>query len=88
MTRREVVLKNESGLHARPASAFVREASKYVSKIEVTKGEENKKCNAKSILGLLSMGASKGEKIIIEANGEDEEIAVQKLSDFINEIKE
>ncbi len=81
MVRKEVILRNESGLHARPASIFVKEASKFDSEIKVSKN--GKKYNAKSIMGLLGMGAVKGDNIIIEADGEDEQIAVQELSDLI-----
>ncbi len=86
MFRQEVILQNETGLHARPASLFVKEASKFKSDIKLFKNE--KQYNAKSIMGLLSMGAAKGDKIIIQAEGEDEETAVRELLDFINNLKD
>lgn len=86
MFREEVILQNETGLHARPASLFVKEASKFKSDIKLFKNE--KQYNAKSIMGLLSMGAAKGDKIIIQAEGEDEETAVRELLDFINNLKD
>lgn len=73
----EIVLKNETGLHARPASQFVFTASKFKSHIVVIKDE--KEYNAKSIMGVLSMGASKGTKLTIKAEGEDEKEAVEAL---------
>jgi len=74
MQKVEVELKNETGMHARPASIFVKEATKYKSDIKVLKnGQEY---NAKSIMIILSMGAGKGEKLIIIAEGEDEKEAV------------
>ncbi|MEW8973690.1 MAG: HPr family phosphocarrier protein [Tissierellaceae bacterium] len=82
MYKEEVVLKNETGLHARPASLFVKEASKYVSDIKIIKDE--KEYNAKSIMGILSMGAAKGDLLTIQAEGEDEELAVKTLIDLIS----
>lgn len=86
MFREEVVLQNETGLHARPASIFVKEASKFKSDIKLFKNE--KQYNAKSIMGLLSMGATKGDKIVIQAEGEDEESAVRVLVDLVNNLKD
>ena len=82
MTSVEVKLKNEAGLHARPASLFVREASKFKSEVKAIK--DKKEYNAKSIMSVLSMGAGKGSKFIIEAEGEDEKDAVNKLEALIN----
>ncbi|MCR2043338.1 HPr family phosphocarrier protein [Anaerosalibacter massiliensis] len=82
MYSEEVVLKNETGLHARPASLFVKEASKYSSDVKVIK--EGKEYNAKSIMGILSMGAAMGEKIKIEAIGEDAEEVVKSLVELVN----
>ncbi|SDY96712.1 phosphocarrier protein [Proteiniborus ethanoligenes] len=78
----EVMLQNESGLHARPASQFVFISSKYKSTITVVK--DGKEYNGKSILGILSMGAIKGVKLIIKAEGEDEKEAVEALVSIIN----
>ncbi len=87
MYREEVILKNETGLHARPASLFVKEAAKYVSDIKIVKGE--KEYNGKSIMGILSMGAAKGDVLTIQAEGEDEETAVKELVDLIaNKLNE
>jgi phosphocarrier protein HPr len=82
MYRETVVLKNETGLHARPASLFVKEASKYVSDIKVEK--DGKEYNAKSIMGILSMGAAMGTTINIIADGKDEEEAVKALVELVN----
>lgn len=86
MFREEVILQNETGLHARPASMFVKEASKFKSDIKLLKGE--KEYNAKSIMGILSMGVTKGDKITIQAEGEDEETAVKELVNFVNSLKD
>ena len=77
----EVILNNESGLHARPASMIVKEAGKYKSEIKIIKGE--KEYNPKSIMSVLSMGAVKGDTLLIKAIGEDAEVALGELKDFI-----
>ncbi|QIB27622.1 HPr family phosphocarrier protein [Caloranaerobacter azorensis] len=77
----EVELKNETGLHARPASIFVKEASKYASDIKIIKN--GKEYNAKSIMGILSLGAGKGDKLTITAEGEDEKQAIQALKALV-----
>ena len=71
------VIKNKVGLHARPASVFVREASKFKSAITVIYGDT--RANAKSILNVLTLGASQGAAISIRAEGEDAEAALQAL---------
>lgn len=81
MYKVEIELKNETGLHARPASMFVKEASKYTSEITVVK--EGTSYNGKSIMGILSMGANKGDKLTIMAEGEDEKEAVDALVKLI-----
>ncbi len=83
MYRTQVQLLNETGLHARPASLFVAAAKRYQSNIAVLKdGEEY---DAKSILSVLSMGASKGDMLTIFAAGDDEEEAVSELKGLIVE---
>ena len=77
-----IELKNESGLHARPASLFVSECAKYKATICIQKN--NKEYNGKSILSVLSLGAVKGDKITITALGEDEEAALQSLDKLIS----
>lgn len=73
----EITIKNESGLHARPASLFTREAVKYESKINLIK--KDRRCNAKSIINILSLGISKNDQLTIEADGPDEERALRGL---------
>ncbi len=77
MYSRETTVINEIGLHARPASAFVSEAIKFTSDVNLL--FMNKSYNAKSIMKILSMGAKKGAKIKIEADGADEVEAVTNL---------
>jgi len=73
----EIVLMNELGLHARPASILAKKASKFSSHITIIK--DGKEYNAKSIINILSMAASKGDKIKIVATGDDEAKAVEEL---------
>jgi phosphocarrier protein len=78
---KKVEVKNKTGLHARPASQFVQKAGKFSSKINVIC--EEKEINAKSIMGLLSLGISQGKEITIKAEGEDADNAIDSLSEFI-----
>lgn len=81
MYKADAVLRNETGLHARPASQFISEASKYKSKVMVVK--DGKEYNGKSIMGIMSMGAYKDDKITITAEGEDEVQAVEALKKLV-----
>ncbi len=81
MYSKEVVIANKTGLHARPASEFVKEASKFKSSITIEFKE--KKINAKSIINVLSMGISAGSTILISADGEDEKQAVDQLVNLV-----
>ncbi len=78
---KKVMITNKTGLHARPAAQFVQKAGKYDSKIEII--FEEKEVNAKSIMGVMSLGVGKGNEIIIKADGDDAESAVEELVDFI-----
>ncbi|MCF7805649.1 MAG: HPr family phosphocarrier protein [Candidatus Marinimicrobia bacterium] len=73
----EMVIKNEFGLHARPAAALVSLTSKFNSQIFLIKDET--KVNAKSILGVLVLAAENGSTVKVEAEGEDAEDAVQQI---------
>lgn len=86
MYKKDVVIMNSSGLHARPASKFVQKASKFKSNIHLQVNDKN--INAKSILELMSAGIKYNSKITISAVGEDEEQAVKELVEFIENCKE
>ncbi|WP_028547089.1 HPr family phosphocarrier protein [Paenibacillus taiwanensis] len=77
MAQQPVVVRLKTGLHARPAALFVQEANKYSSDIFVEK--EDKKVNAKSIMGIMSLAISSGTTISITAEGADAEQAVSAL---------
>lgn len=81
MYEEKVILKNEIGLHARPASIFIREAVKHPCDINIV--EEGRIYNAKSIMSVLSMSANQGDEILIRAQGEGDEKAVKSLVDLV-----
>ncbi len=82
MYSREVQLQNQVGLHARPATFFIQKANEFKSTIWVEKDE--RKVNAKSLLGVLSLGITHGTIIGITADGADEKEAVDTLVALIN----
>ena len=82
MITKEVVIKNQVGLHARPATFFIQKANEFKSSIWVEK--EERRVNAKSLLGVLSLGIVKGTTINIIADGADEDAAIETLSELID----
>lgn len=74
---KEVLVQNQVGLHARPVTFFIQKANEYKSSIWVEK--EERRVNAKSLLGVLSLGIVGGTNIRIIADGSDEELAVNGL---------
>lgn len=79
---KEITIMNSQGLHARPAAVFVQMASKYDSTITVQKG--NEKVNGKSIMGILMLGAQQFSKVILMAEGQDAQSAVNELAEFLS----
>lgn len=77
MASEKFVLKNDSGFHARPAGIFVKTANSYKSEVFLIK--DGSEYNGKSIMGLLSMGASKGTEVIVQVEGPDEDEALKAL---------
>lgn len=82
MFLKEVVVRNQVGLHARPATFFIQKANEYKSSVWIEKDE--KRVNAKSLLGVLSLGVTKGTNITVLADGTDEEEAVADLVNLIS----
>ena len=82
MVSKEVVINNQVGLHARPATFFIQKANEFKSSIWVEK--EDRRVNAKSLLGVLSLGIVKGTPITIIADGADEDDAIATLSALID----
>lgn len=81
MLKETIVVGLKSGLEARPAALFVQIASKYESHISILLTD--KQVNAKSIMGMMSLGAIKGQEITLLVDGEDEEEAMKALTKFI-----
>ena len=82
MVSRSVTIQNSVGLHARPATFFIQKANNFKSSLWIEK--EDCRVNAKSLLGVLSLGIVKGTTITIIADGNDENEAVCALVDLIN----
>lgn len=77
MTENQVQVELKSGLQARQAALFVQEANRYQADVYLQK--DDKKVNAKSIMGIMSLAISKGSSVTISAEGSDEEQAVEGL---------
>lgn len=85
MYQKKTKIMNSLGIHARPASLLVKIASQFESKVELEK--DNIGVNAKSIMGILMLASEKGQEIIVRAEGEDEEKAVDAIVDLIEKRK-
>ncbi|MBR6628253.1 MAG: HPr family phosphocarrier protein [Lachnospiraceae bacterium] len=82
MKERSIVINLASGLEASPVALLVQEASKYESKIYIQADE--KKVNAKSIMGMMSLGLDNGETLCVFADGSDEAAAVDGIESFLS----
>jgi phosphocarrier protein len=82
MCSKEAVVSNQVGLYARPATFFIQKANEFKCSIWVERGE--RKVNAKSLLGVLSLGITKGTAINIVADGADEVEAVAALTELVS----
>ena len=81
MVKKDVVITNNIGLHARPATFFIQKANTYKSSIWIEK--DDRKVNAKSLLGVLSMGIAQGMTIRLTADGVDESEALDGLTQLV-----
>lgn len=79
----EYVIKDEQGIHARPAGLLVKEASKF--SCEVTIEKEGKEVDAKRVFALMGLGVKHGQTIILKTSGDQEEEAMDVLSKFLQE---
>ena len=79
---KDVTINNQVGLHARPATFFIQKANEFKSSIWVER--EDRRVNAKSLLGVLALGSVKGTTVSLIADGADEEAAVEALVELIN----
>ena len=78
---KKVTIQNETGIHARPASMLVEKASSYESELQIA--YEGQEVNAKSIMGVMSLGISQDVEIIVRAEGADEEEALNTIVELI-----
>lgn len=83
MKELKYVIKDELGIHARPAGLFVKEAAAFPCTVTICKGE--KEVDAKRILGVMGLGVKCGEEVIIRADGDKEEEAIGVLGRFMEE---
>lgn len=83
MMEKKAVVKNETGIHARPALSVVKEASKFKSEVLIVK--DGNEYNAKSIVAIMSMAAIKDDQITIKTTGDDEEAAAVAMVKLIEE---
>jgi phosphocarrier protein len=81
MISRDVTIQNNVGLHARPATFFIQKANSYKASIWVEK--DDRRVNAKSLLGVLSLGIVKGMTVTLIADGTDEAEALEGLAELI-----
>ena len=83
MVEKEIEIKLAGGLEARPVAMLVQVASQYESSVYIQTGE-NKRVNAKSIMGMMSLGLNAGEKVTVEADGADEESAINHIEKYLS----
>lgn len=77
------VLKDDNGIHARPAGILVKEVAKFKSEVKITLRE--KIADARRIFALMGLGAKKGDELLISISGEDEDEVTEKLKEFFSE---
>ena len=82
MIKTPVVVRHENGLDGRPIALLVQEASQYASRIYIQMGD--KQINAKSIMGMMTLGLDAGEEITLSANGDDENAAMESIEQYLS----
>ena len=82
MIKTSVVVKADPGFDGRPIALLVQEASQYASKVYIQVADKN--INAKSIMGMMTLGLDAGEEITLSANGEDEEAAMSSIEQYLS----
>ncbi|MCI6174276.1 MAG: HPr family phosphocarrier protein [Clostridiales bacterium] len=81
MTKREITIRLDSGLETRPVALLVQMASQFQSDVYVE--SDTRRVNAKSIMGMMTLGLDSGSEVTISANGEDEKEAVDKIAAYL-----
>lgn len=84
MTQRTIEIKLQNGLEARPVAVLVQVASQHDSTIYIE--TEGKKVNAKSIMGMMSLGLNSGETVVVVADGADEQEAVNSIEEYLSGV--
>ena len=82
MIQKSIQIKLETGLEARPVAMLVQVASQFESTVYLN--ADSKKVNAKSIMGMMSLGLASGEEITVSADGKDEEAAIEGIEKFLS----
>ena len=82
MVTKKMTIEIKTGLEARPVALFVQVASQFDSSIYVE--YENKKVNAKSIMGMMTLGLAAGEKVTVQADGTDEAAAIARIEEYLS----
>ena len=86
MVTKEVLVKNSTGLHARPATLLVKKASSFKS--DVSLEYNGKKANVKSLIGVLSLAVSKDANVTVIASGDDEALAAEEIAKLIANLED
>ena len=82
MSKKEIVIQLSNGLEARPVAMLVQVASQFDSEIHVISGQRT--VNAKSIMGMMTLGLSAGESVVVSAEGEDEAEAIENIEKYLS----
>ena len=86
MVSKEGIVNNGTGLHARPATLLVKKASSFKSDVSIE--FNGKKANVKSLIGVLSLGVTKGANITVTASGDDETLAAEEIAKLIETLED
>lgn len=86
MIKKPVTIQLQSGLETRPAALLVQVASQYKSEVYLEVGNQ-KRVNAKSIMGMMTLGLDSGDQVVVTANGDDEEEAIRKIEAYLTNVK-
>ena len=82
MTKREITIRLDSGLETRPVAILVQMASQFQSEVYIE--SENRRVNAKSIMGMMTLGLMNGHSIVVTADGKDEEQAIEGIEKYVS----
>lgn len=85
MKKKEIIIRLDNGLETRPVAMLVQVASQFQSEIHVETG--TRRVNAKSIMGMMTLGLDTGEEVIVETHGVDEEEAMQKIEAYLTNLQ-